>query len=149
MSVPPQDAVSIEAMQPAQRTTGLGLALADSIHYLDAAHWNRLTAGGSVFMSHDYLAALEESGNEGIGHRYAIAYRGAEPVVAVAAQVVTVAATQLRKISEPREQRVGRAAQQVRDRALSVLRRKFLVCGNLFSWGQHGAAWGRIVFSAR
>lgn len=140
MATSPQDVVSIEVSQPGQQATALGFALADSIHYLDESHWHQLTAGCSVFMSREYLAALEESGTEGIAHRYAIAFRGQEPVVAVAAQVVTVTATQLRRISEPRMQPVERAAQKMRDRALSVVRSKILVCGNLFSWGQHGAA---------
>ena len=44
------------------RPTGLGFALADSIDYLDAAHWNSVTADQSLFLSRPYLRILEDAG---------------------------------------------------------------------------------------
>ena len=42
--------------QERHRPTGFGFALADSIDYLDASHWNAVTANNSVFLTPRYLA---------------------------------------------------------------------------------------------
>ena len=44
------------------RPTGFGFALADSIDYLDANHWQAVTSGKSLFLTPDYLRVLETRG---------------------------------------------------------------------------------------
>src|ERR1044072_1096408 len=113
------------------RPTGFGFALADSVDYLDAARWDALTAGHSLFLSRRYLRVLEEAGPENMRQRYAMVFRGREAVAAVAAQCVTVSAASVRKTG--RHERLASALERVRERVL--------VCGNLLSWGQHGVAF--------
>lgn len=111
--------------------SGFGFALADRVGFLDAAAWDRATSGASVFMSRAYLEALGRSAPANLKPRVALIFRGADPVAAVAAQAVEVEGPNLVHESGPAMKRL----------ALAKLRAKFLVCGNLLSWGQHGAAF--------
>ena len=120
-----------EGHRARHRPTGFGFALADSVEYLDAARWDALTAGHSLFLSRRYLRVLEEAGPENLRQRYAMVFRGREAVAAVAAQCVTVSAARVRKTG--RHERLAAALERVRER--------MLVCGNLLSWGQHGVAF--------
>ena len=113
------------------RSTGFGFALADSIDYLDAAHWNAVTENNSLFLSRPYLRVLEEAGPDNLRQRYALIFRGRDPVAAVAAQRVDVSLSRVSK--NPRK---GRTAAP-----LEKLQEKLLVCGNLLSWGMHGIAF--------
>jgi len=74
-------------------------------------------------------------------------FRGAEPVAAVAAQLVTVTGDRLRrdpKTAEKAESRLGllkKALAPARVKAAQRFQEKFLVAGNLVSWGFHGIAF--------
>lgn len=120
-----------EGHRARHRPTGFGFAFADSVDYLDAARWDALTDGGSLFLSRTYLRVLEEAGPENLGQRYAMIFRGREAVAAVAAQCVSVSAARVRKAGGG--ERLASALERVRERVL--------VCGNLLSWGLHGAAF--------
>lgn len=113
------------------RSTGFGFALAESIDYLDSKHWDALTAQASIFLSRPYLRALETAGPENVQQRYALVFRGREPVAALAAQSVSVSAAHVPK-GTPRKT-VTATLQRVEER--------MLVCGNLLSWGPHGMAF--------
>ena len=120
-----------EGHKERHRPTGFGFALADSIDYLDAAQWNTVTANNSLFFSPRYLRVLEQAGPDNLRQRYALIFRGREPVAAVAAQAVTVSLSRVTR--KPRE---GKRAAQI-----EKLQEKMLVCGNLLSWGMHGIAF--------
>lgn len=115
------------------RPTGFGFALADSIDYLDAKHWQAVTSQQSLFLAPHYLRVLEHAGPENLRQRYALIFRGREPVAAIAAQMVTIS---LSRVSQ--KPRRGRTAAP-----LEKLQEKMLVCGNLLSWGMHGIAFAR------
>lgn len=117
--------------QERHRPSGFGFALADSIDYLDAGAWQAVTAGGSVFLSAPYLRALEAAGPSNLHPRYALIFRGPQPVAAVAAQVVRVVPAQV-----PRSPSRRAAAA-----SLDALEQSILVCGNVLSWGFHGVAF--------
>ncbi|HET9787008.1 MAG TPA: hypothetical protein VFP47_07735, partial [Pyrinomonadaceae bacterium] len=53
------------------RPSGFGFALADSIDYLDQAHWDTVTSHNSLFLSRRYLRVLEDAGPENLQQRYA------------------------------------------------------------------------------
>jgi GNAT acetyltransferase-like protein len=119
------------------RPSGLGLALADSIDYVDAGRWDALTAGASLFLQRRYLAVLERAAPDNLEPRYALIFRGRQPVAAVVLQLVTVAGTRV----VPGGGGAGR-------RLLDALRERVVVCGNLLSWGFHAAAFAPGVAPA-
>jgi Acetyltransferase (GNAT) domain len=114
--------------QERHRPSGFGFALADRVDYLDPARWDSLTAQSSLFLSRRYLRVLEQAGPENLQQRYAMVFRGDEPVAAIAAQSVSVTLSRMSK--------KNKAAAP-----LERLEEKMLVCGNLLSWGQHGVAF--------
>src|SRR5687768_17753976 len=70
--------------------SGFAFALADSIDYLDQAHWEKVTSHDSLFLSRRYLRVLEDAGPENLRQRYALIFREKEPVAAIVAQSVTI-----------------------------------------------------------
>ena len=112
--------------------SGFAFALADSIDYLDQAHWRKVTPHDSLFFSPRYLRVLEEAGPENLRQCYALIFREKEPVAAVAAQCVSVSIARLRKTSTAND-------------PVSRHEEKMLVCGNLLSWGMHGISFAPNV----
>ncbi len=109
------------------RPTGFGFALADGIDFLDGGRWDGLTRNASGLLARPYLRVLEELGPENLAPRYAMIFRGRNPVAAVAAQSVRIDFDRLRKVGKPSP--LGRLEERV------------LVCGNLLCWGFHGVAF--------
>jgi len=118
-----------DAHEERHRPTGYGFALADNVDYLDTDRWDALTKHASLFFSRRYLRVLEDAAPDNLQQRYALIFRGREPVAAVAAQLVDISLA-----------RVGKARKHPRavERPLERLDERMLVCGNLLSWGMHG-----------
>jgi len=134
------------------RPSGFGFALADSIHYLDATIWDTISAGQSLFLQRRYLGALEQACPDNLAPRYALIFRGRQPVAAVVMQIVSIAGTRFMKppAAAPGRGEIRSAGALLR-RALSpavrrageAMRERVLVCGNLLSWGFHAVAFAR------
>src|SRR3989475_1481889 len=140
------------ALRERHRPSGFGFALADSIDYLDAATWDAVSAGQSLFLQRRYLGALERACPDNLAPRSALIFRGRQPVAGVVMQIVTVAGTRLMKPLAAAPGRGGlRSACALLSRTLSpvvrrageAVRERVLVCGNLLSWGFHAVAFAR------
>jgi hypothetical protein len=116
--------------------SGFQFVFADSIHHLRPDHWDALADGASVCLSRAYLECLERAGPSNLRGHYALIYRGAEPVAAVACQSVEVAGGGL----PPKKESPGRL-KAARDKALDRVHSRVLVCGNLLGWGPQGVAF--------
>ena len=117
------------------RPSGYDFALADHIDMLNPAHWDQVTAGGSLFLQRDYLKHLAERGPDELSGRYAIVYEGTTPRAAVAAQVVELSAEKFVATQETN------TAERLQAALLREVRDTVLVCGNLLSSGCHGVAF--------
>lgn len=125
------------------RPTGFEFALADRIDFVNGAHWDALTGAGgtgSVFQSRAYLAALDATAPANVSPRYAIAYRGGEPVVAMAMQIVDARGADVERTAAPADCVAGAATRAVGRVLRKAVRARVLVCGNLLAWGRHGVA---------
>ncbi|HJW09735.1 MAG TPA: GNAT family N-acetyltransferase [Holophagaceae bacterium] len=118
------------------RPTGLSFVLADAIGQLRPDHWDALTAQASVCLSRPFLECLEAAGPDNLKGHYALVYRGAEPVAAVACQSVDVGAGDL----PSRKEAPGRL-KAARDKGLERVHARVLICGNLLGWGPQGVAF--------
>lgn len=65
-------------------------ALADSIAFLDANDWDRVSAGSSLFLSRRFLRLLEQNLPDNLTKHYALAYVGGRPVAAIVAQSLDI-----------------------------------------------------------
>src|SRR5262245_42206225 len=127
------------------RPSGFGFAFADRIGYLDGATWDRVTHGSTVYLSRGVLGAIEAHGPENLSPRYAMIFRGDDPVAAMAAQLVDVTPAKLGHTSRLDAHRatrlIKRALAPVARRANTRVKQRMLVGGNLLSWGFHGVAF--------
>lgn len=124
-----------------KQPAALRFAFADRIDFLNPGHWDELTAPRGLLMGRGYLRELEQVRPSNVDPRYAMLYRGTEPVAALAMQMVELTGARLRK--EQKQQTAeglrglaARAVAQVTER----LSARVLVVGNLLSYGNHGIA---------
>src|SRR4051812_28503065 len=111
-----------------ERSSSLGLkyALADSIEFLSAAHWDAIAIGQSIFLSRHYLRAIERCSPPNVSLRYAIIYDVDRPIAIVACQIADLSGDQFFELSETPSKR---------SQLLGKVRQRMLVCGNLISSG--------------
>jgi len=126
------------------RPSGFDFALADRVDFLNGAAWDAVTARGSQFLQRKVLRVIETHGPDNLVPRYALMFRGQQPVAAVAAQLVTVTNQHLLK-EQAGGDKSGNSLQRVLTPAARVatsqLNEPLLVAGNLMSWGFHGIAF--------
>lgn len=125
-----------------ERYTALGLrfALADSIEFLNAAHWDAIAEQQSLFLSRAYLTAIERTAPANIEQRYALIYDGSKPVAIVACQIAELSGEQLLEQQKHDSKRIG---------LLRRVKQRMLVCGNLISSGLHGVGFADGVDTER
>lgn len=119
------------------RPTGFQFLLADSVRQLPAETWDALVAGHSACLSRRFLECLEEAGPENLRMHYALIHRDGLPLAALACQSLDLDAGSLgsRKEAEPSKLR------SARDKGLSRIHQRILICGNLLGWGPQGVAF--------
>ncbi len=122
------------------RPSGFEFAIADRIEFLDAQHWDSLTAEASVLLSRRYLSALQLEFTEEIVRRFAIIYESGRPVAAVATQTFEVSGHQL--VGESNDRKL-KLPEGLRRKSLAMLRRRVMMCGNVNSWGPHGVVFAK------
>ncbi len=121
-----------------KRNAPVRFAFADRVDFLNAAHWDTVTAHRGALMERAYFRELERALPDNLDLRYALLYRDAEPVAAMAMQLVTLDGARLRK------SRAGSGLRALASRAVTAAAEQFsarvLVVGNLLSYGCHGIA---------
>ena len=116
--------------QERNQSLGYRYVIADSIQFLDTEVWKKLVKNGSIFLDQKYLQAIESAPPSNTSQRYAIAYDGDKPIVALVCQIADVCGE---SITKPTQELSKKMAQNYRER--------ILVCGNLVSSGLHGIAF--------
>lgn len=117
--------------------TEFGYALADSLAFLNPAHWDQVTGRYGLFLSRPFLELLEENLPENLSTHYALAYRGRKPVAAVVAQGLKIRVADLTSGGAPEEWRgfwhsLGEAAQ----RSITRTKGQVLLINNLLPWAR-------------
>lgn len=131
-----------ERHKETHRPTGFEFALADRIHFLNGNHWDAATASAGFFLRRSYISLLEKCCPEEFCSRYALIYRNGEPQGAVVAQILKVSGDRILSQSKSRKSNLlHRALSSAAHKVTAALRERVLICGNLFSWGCHGAAF--------
>jgi len=99
----------------------------DSIAYTNLDDWNQIAKNSSVFLSSNYLSAIETCSPENTTQKYAIAYKDKVPVVIVACQIAEITGENL-----------SHDTGKITDKIKNNFKERVLVCGNLVSSGLHG-----------
>jgi hypothetical protein len=133
-----------ERHEERHRPSGFDFALADRVDFLNGAAWDAVAACGSQFLQRKVLRVIEAHGPENLVPRYALIFRGQQPVAAVAAQLVTVTNRHLLQEKSGGGKNGGslqRLLTPAAKLATAQLNEPILVAGNLMSWGFHGIAF--------
>ena len=123
-----------------RRPSGFQFAVASRIELLNSDHWDSVTADASIFLKRQFLCATQEEFTGKLLRDFAIVYDQGRPVAAVATQTFDVHGDQL----------LGRAdsghrffPSEWKQKSLSLLKHRIMMCGNVHTWGPHGVAIGR------
>lgn len=123
--------------------SGLSFAFADQLEFLNCDHWDRAAGFGSVFLSRDYLRALNAGGLSGATMNYGLIYRTQTPVACFVTQTLEISGDQLIRSADQLtdQDRAQLSIRRLSRRALEKVHRRVTVCGNLASWGMDGFAY--------
>jgi len=119
-------------------------ALADNLRFLNAADWDGITEGQSLFLSRPYQTALRNAGPRGLQTRYGLIYARDKAVAAVVAHVLSVTAEPAPAADNwtaaaPFWGSAPDGADLIRTGSPQI--QKLLICGDLFASGFHGVAF--------
>jgi len=130
------DKVKDKLKRHQERHTALSykLLFSDSINFIKKEDWNGIACESSIFLSRDYLQAIESASPDNTSQRYAIAYDNNKPVVIVSCQVANIAGDTLVEAKK----RKG-----LKDKFVKGYQERVLVCGNLVSSGLHGVGFAK------
>jgi hypothetical protein len=117
--------------------TGLQVAIAEGVDFLNPQAWDAVAAHHGLFMSRDYLRALASCQMPQLRHHYAIAFDDGQPVAIVAMQSLQLGLERLRPQDADQPEKAAR------------LQPRVLVCGNLLSYGLDGVAFGPALAHAK
>ena len=110
-------------------------ALADSIGFLNANDWNRVSARSGLFLSRRFLGLLEQNLPENLTMHYALAYAEDRPVAAIVAQSLDIRVADLSSSRVKEEgQGLWRSLEKATVRSITRGRKRFLVLEALLPW---------------
>ena len=119
--------------------------------------WDHLVHGHSLFLRREYLQLLEEHGPPAVRPFYAIVSGNGRPVAVAKANIFDVDDEMLSVRDRttynaglrPGGRLLDKSLTWLRNRCLGMFGRRIVLCGNLFSCGLHGVAFGREEDPAR
>lgn len=123
-----------------------GVALFDSIHYVNADAWDAIVPPERLFQQRRYLAALEACKPDDIAFRYAMLFDGNRPVAAINAQLIEMsgAAVGNRVAKDGDTSSLKNLASKVKGAAFKAadkIETRVLLCGNAWVTGEHGFSY--------
>lgn len=123
-----------------------GVALFDSIRFVDPAKWDAVVPDTRLFLTRRYLEALEQCQATDIGFRYAMLFDGDRPVAVISAQILEMggASVGTRQGGEQPTSSLGTIVSKVKTaarKAADKIETRVLLCGNAWVSGEHGFAY--------
>lgn len=116
-------------------------ALADSIAFLNASDWDRVSARAGLFLSRRFLGLLEQNRPENLTLHYALAFAEGRPVAAIVAQSLDIRVADLSFIrAKEKGQGIWHSLEKATARSIARGRKKFLLFEALVPWARVEAA---------
>lgn len=112
-------------------------ALADSIAFLNASDWDRVSARSGLFLSRRFLGLLEQNLPENLTTHYALAYAEGRPVAAIVAQSLDIRVADLSpRRAEEQGQGFWRSLEKATVRSVTRGHKRFLLFEALLPWAR-------------
>ncbi|MBW1297297.1 hypothetical protein [Aquimarina litoralis] len=102
--------------------------------------WNAINTKNNLFLTLDYLYTLEKTLSKTIGFRYILFYRKNEPVGIAVNQLIKFNTQDLKFQEFP-----CRVSDTIKNTIMRSMDVKVLICGNLFSCGEHGFIYSNKI----
>lgn len=112
-------------------------SLYDSVSLVNTDHWNRVVDHNNIYMSLEYLRALEEAMYDTMGFRYSIFYDHSLQPIAVSYQQVINFSNK----GNYYETVLCNLSERFKNKLLETIDARILICGNVFSAGENGFAY--------
>lgn len=109
----------------------------DSAELVNASHWNKVAGKNNIYLSLEYLTALEKALQDELEYRYVIFYNNLLMPVAIAYLQLTHFKNEELKYREM----FCKIGDKIKNKLLQSIDVKILVCGNIFSCGENGFAF--------
>ncbi|MFZ1688032.1 MAG: GNAT family N-acetyltransferase [Flavobacteriales bacterium] len=130
-----------EPTENGSRSTELRLSLHDSIHLIRRADWDVVAADASLYLSYDYLVALEDVMSATMTFRYAIFHdRQYKPVGIAGFQILD-----FEDNGSTQGVAMCKLGAGIGARIIKEMKARSLVCGNVFNCGEHGAHFAKGI----
>ncbi|MFT5861133.1 MAG: hypothetical protein ACI865_003253 [Flavobacteriaceae bacterium] len=113
----------------------------DRIGKINKDDWNEVAADRNIYLSLDYLEALESAMKDSIDFFYVISYDENDQPVLVSAFQLVLFEDKRRKYSS----HLGKLSCHLKNKILNPFTINVMVCGNVFSDGENGFLWKQIT----
>ncbi|KAA1244010.1 hypothetical protein [Aquimarina sp. RZ0] len=130
----------LEKIKNRCKTSSIQYSFYTQIKDIPTADWNTINPNNNLFLSLIYLKTLENSLSAHISFRYIIFYNNDIPVAIAAAQLIKFNPNELKLQEFP-----CKISDAVRNLLLKNMDVRVLVCGNLFSCGEHGFMYSNKI----
>ncbi|WP_378172353.1 hypothetical protein [Aquimarina sp. SS2-1] len=115
------------------KATTLHYSIFNSTNDIPSYDWNSINKKNNLFLTLDYLHTLEYTLSETIGFRYIVFYNQDEAVAIAVTQLIKFNTEDLKFQEFP-----CRISDAIKNTFMKSMDVRVLVCGNLFSCGEHG-----------
>lgn len=122
------------------KTTELYYSFYDQVDTIPKRDWNSINTNNNLFLTLDYLRILEHTLSETVSFRYIIFYDHSEAVGIVVTQLIKFSTEDLKFQEFPCK--IGDTIKNTFMKSMDV---KVLICGNLFSCGEHGFMYSNKI----
>ena len=116
------------------RGNDLKLALYESAELINKEHWRQVNSGKNIYLTLEYLTALEDAVKNEIEFRYILFYSQQNKPVAIAVVQMLRFVDHKQKHNE----HLCKIAGSIKNKILNKLDIKVMICGNVFSCGENG-----------
>jgi len=123
-------------MHETKRQLDIKLSFFDSAKLVNEDHWNAIVKDKSIYLSLDFLCALELANIEELQFRYVIFYNGDLVPIAVACIQILHYVDKNTKYKDL----LCTVGDKIKNKLLKAIDAKVLLCGNIFACGETGYA---------
>lgn len=119
------------------RNNTLKLSVFENVNEVNATQWDRVNADGNIYLTIDYLKALESALNDGTAFRYLVFEHEEFGAVAIAAiQIVNFKGSSVEYTDQ-----LCFFARMIKEQFINPKGFKVMTCGNVFACGENGIAY--------
>lgn len=120
--------------------SGFKFSIFDSIEFVSTEVWDKVNCGKDIFLSSDYLKALEKAAPKNMTFKYSILYEENTPAAIAYFQILTLDNSLHESLIADGLKNKEKLYDKIHSKVRKNISLKMLVCGNALLSGEHGFA---------